>query len=299
MANIHHAIVHRFRAGRLLFFRHIRSANRHRARHKAASIFPLNMTRVSTNRMPNMTNVLEDWMMKTNGIKQVTLVVVLALVGSQALAAKTTTLPEEKKGAVVGGLIGAALGGPIGAGAGAIVGGGWIGRALGTSRINADLRNALAAERREDDKQRGNLEAQIDQLGHALTKAEAAQHAASNLTLPIHFKTGSSEIEAHYQADLEGIAEALLKRPEARVDLSGFADRRGAADFNQKLSEQRVEQVRQFLVQHGVAQDQITVRAFGETRPIAAVETSESDFFDRRVVMHFELDGDQSPVAAR
>lgn len=236
--------------------------------------------------------------MKANGMKQMAAILVLVLVASGAWA-QTRTLPEEKKGAVIGGLIGASLGGPIGAVTGIIVGGGWIGKTVGTKRINGDLRHALAAERDEDTRKQRALQAEIAQLDHALNKAEVAPQAANNLELPIHFRTDSSEIESHYRVDLLDIAEALAKRPDARVDLSGFADRRGSTAYNQKLSEARVRQVKQFLLQHGVDEGQIDTRAFGESRPVAKVETPEGDFFDRRVVMRFEIRGRQAPIAAR
>ena len=237
--------------------------------------------------------------MKVNRFKRISVLVVLGLLGSQALAAKHTTLPEEKKGAIVGGIIGAGIGGPIGAVTGIIIGGGWIGKALGTYRINGDLRHELAQQRQQASNKQSSLEAEVAQLGRALNKAEVAGKAADNLELPIHFKTGSSEIEAHYQADLVDIAQALAARPDARVDLSGYADLRGAATYNQQLSEQRVRQVKAFLLAHGVAEEQIETRAYGESRPVAKAETSESDFFDRRVVMHFDVQGDQTPVAVR
>lgn len=237
--------------------------------------------------------------MTKHGFRQWVVLLTLAALGTQALAAQKPTLPEEKTGAVVGGLIGAGFGGPIGAVAGMIIGGGWIGRTVGIDRINGDLRHTLAQERMENRNQQATLRTEIAQLGRALNKADLAEQATDKLDVPIHFATGSSAIAAHYRPDLLDIARTLAGRQDVRIDLSGYADRRGASTYNQKLSETRVQEVKTFLVQHGVAEDQIKTRAFGESRPVDKVETPQGDFIDRRVVMHFALQGEQNPVAVR
>ena len=181
----------------------------------------------------------------------------------------------------------------------AIIGGGLIGNNVAMHRINTDLRAEVSAQRAAIKHQSRGYETQIARLNRALGQAMAAARTTDNLDLPIQFRTASSTIENHYTSDLADIASAIARRPGARIELSGYADRRGNSAYNQKLSEARVHQVRQFLLQHGVAADQIETRAFGESKPLADEETPEGDFFDRRVVMHFVLDGDETPVAAR
>lgn len=231
--------------------------------------------------------------------KKMTALVVVAVLGTQALAANADTLPEERRGAVIGGIIGASVGGPIGAGVGAIVGGGLVGRAIGEDHRNDALQHRLARSEARSEAREKNLKSVIARLGDALHEAKLAQATTRELDLPIQFRTGSSAIEAHYQQDLQRLAQALSVRPDVQVDLAGYADRRGDSDYNQKLSELRVQQVKDFLVTHGVDARRISTRAFGETRPVAKTETVENDFFDRRVVMTFSSPADESPVAAR
>jgi len=223
----------------------------------------------------------------------------LGVLGTRALVANADSLPEERKGAVIGGIIGASVGGPFGAGLGAILGGGLIGNSVGTHRINDELRAKITAQQGEMARQSHTYQTQIARLNRALGQAMTAARAADSVDLPIQFRTASSSIEGHYASDLADIATAVARRPDARIELSGFADRRGDSLYNQKLSEARVKQVRDFLLQHGVAANQIQTRAFGESKPLSDKETSEGDFFDRRVVMHFELNGEETPVAAR
>lgn len=231
--------------------------------------------------------------------KKILALTLLGALGTQALAANADTLPEERRGVVIGGIIGASVGGPIGAGLGAILGGGVIGRAAGIHRVNDDLRHEIVAQRSDMKQKEQDYQSRIAQLNQALGKAVSAQHAADDLDLPIQFRTDSSDIESHYQADLAQIAQAIAGHPGAKVALAGFADRRGTTAYNQQLSEARVERVREFLLAHGVAEQQVETQAYGESKPLASEETPEGDFFDRRVVMHFELEGEETPVAVR
>jgi outer membrane protein OmpA-like peptidoglycan-associated protein len=57
----------------------------------------------------------------------------------------------------------------------------------------------------------------------------------------------------------------------------------GGDEYNQRLSEQRADSTRRFLVEQGVEQDTISSRGFGKTRPVAANTTAEGRQRNRRV----------------
>lgn len=216
-------------------------------------------------------------------------------------AAGTTTEPEEQRGAVIGGLIGAGLGGPIGAGAGAMIGGGLIGKAVGAHRANVELKTELAKTLEDRNRREARLNAKIERLNDALVSArnERPAVAAATPAVPIQFRTASAELEQHYRAHLAELARSVAAMPEARVNLAGFADRRGDADYNLKLSQERVASVQRFLEDNGVAPAQIVTEAHGETKPVTEAETPENHFFDRRVVMEFSVSPAEQPVASR
>lgn len=231
---------------------------------------------------------------------QLAAVVVTGLLGTQALAANTESMPEERRGALIGGIIGASVGGPIGAGAGAILGGGVIGKAIGLGRENRELGASLSQARAETHRVEQNLSDEVAHLQRDLARAQAERQVADlRAGVPIQFRTASSEIEHHYQPDLADIARILSQMPDARVSLAGYADRRGDVDYNQKLSEARVDEVRSFLIERGVSPSQVVTEAFGETRPVSSEESAEADFFDRRVVVTFSLDAGNMGDAAR
>ncbi len=56
----------------------------------------------------------------------------------------------------------------------------------------------------------------------------------------------------------------LQSKPDARLTLEGHSDPRGSVEYNQALSERRVERTKRFLVEKGVPADHIQTEAFGE-----------------------------------
>jgi outer membrane protein OmpA-like peptidoglycan-associated protein len=58
----------------------------------------------------------------------------------------------------------------------------------------------------------------------------------------------------------------LQNKPEAHLTLEGHADPRGSVEYNQQLSERRVDRVKRFLVDQGVPAANIQTEAFGEQR---------------------------------
>lgn len=237
--------------------------------------------------------------MNTRFAKQVIAVTAFSLLGTQALAANTESLPEERRGVVIGGIIGASVGGPIGAGAGAILGGGVFGKLVGAHRINNELKEEVASLEQQNRSAAAEMKREIAQLTRSLDKARSGPATVQTQPeLPIQFRTASVEIEPHYQSQLAEVARAVAAYPEAKVRLSGFADRRGDETYNQQLSEDRVAEVKAFLQKHGVSGKQIETRAFGESAPVKVEQNPENDFFDRRVVMTLTVDADDS-VASR
>jgi outer membrane protein OmpA-like peptidoglycan-associated protein len=58
----------------------------------------------------------------------------------------------------------------------------------------------------------------------------------------------------------------LQAKPDARLTLEGHADPRGSVEYNQSLSERRVDRVKRFLVEQGVPDANIQTKAFGEQK---------------------------------
>jgi len=75
----------------------------------------------------------------------------------------------------------------------------------------------------------------------------------------VHFEGGSDEISASGKRVLDGYAQALKANPEAKVELSGFADPSGDAAKNLELAKHRAMTVRDALAADGVATERIAL----------------------------------------
>ena len=67
------------------------------------------------------------------------------------------------------------------------------------------------------------------------------------------------------------------------MEVAGHTDSVGNADYNEELSRQRAESVRQYLLDRGVAADRVSARGYGELDPIASNETESGRAMNRRV----------------
>jgi OmpA family/PEGA domain len=65
-----------------------------------------------------------------------------------------------------------------------------------------------------------------------------------------------------------GFKNYLVYDPDAKLSIEAYADERGSKPFNQDLSERRVERIKQFLVDQGVAADKVETAAYGKERPL-------------------------------
>jgi outer membrane protein OmpA-like peptidoglycan-associated protein len=70
-------------------------------------------------------------------------------------------------------------------------------------------------------------------------------------------------------------ARYLTYKPQAHLILEGHADRRGEAQFNQDLTERRVERAKSFLVEHGVPAGNIETRALGMQDNLDAAQVQQ------------------------
>ena len=81
------------------------------------------------------------------------------------------------------------------------------------------------------------------------------------------------------QATLTAVAESFKKyleyRPDARLALTGHADERGPQEYNQPLSERRVQEAKAYLIQQGVPEASIDTNAFGKEKNLSDDEVKQ------------------------
>jgi outer membrane protein OmpA-like peptidoglycan-associated protein len=96
------------------------------------------------------------------------------------------------------------------------------------------------------------------------------------------FETGQSDLLPGAQDRLNRVADFLKNSPRSVV-VEGYTDSTGSASKNQKLSTQRAESVRDYLVAQGVPSDRITAQGKGASSPVASNAKSEGRAMNRRV----------------
>jgi outer membrane protein OmpA-like peptidoglycan-associated protein len=99
----------------------------------------------------------------------------------------------------------------------------------------------------------------------------------------VNFETGKATLTPESETILNGVAESLVANDSIKVQVAGHTDNTGSAAVNARLSKQRAEAVRQFLIAHGVAEDRLTAKGFGPSKPIASNKTAEGRAQNRRV----------------
>jgi outer membrane protein OmpA-like peptidoglycan-associated protein len=82
----------------------------------------------------------------------------------------------------------------------------------------------------------------------------------------VYFDLNAAEIDQKAARSLAGIATILTDNPHVNVEMSGHTDSRGTAAYNEKLSQQRIEAVLQFLSREGVETYRIKGKGYGESR---------------------------------
>lgn len=82
---------------------------------------------------------------------------------------------------------------------------------------------------------------------------------------------------------LDTVIGLLKSFPDTRIEIQAHTDDRGSTELNQKLSEQRAEVVKQYLVDHGIDASRIETQGFGELKPLATNETEQGRSKNRRI----------------
>jgi OOP family OmpA-OmpF porin len=98
----------------------------------------------------------------------------------------------------------------------------------------------------------------------------------------LEFETGKSSIKPSSYASLNRVAE-LLKAKGFSLKLAGHTDNVGTEANNMRLSKDRAESVKQYLVDRGANPSRIEATGYGESQPIASNKTAAGRQKNRRV----------------
>jgi outer membrane protein OmpA-like peptidoglycan-associated protein len=97
------------------------------------------------------------------------------------------------------------------------------------------------------------------------------------------FEVGKSRIDPESYSELDILVNMMTENPKMIIQLEGHTDFLGDAKANMKLSQQRVESVKDYVAQKGVVRSRVKTKAFGGNQPISRDNTPEAHRLNRRV----------------
>ena len=122
----------------------------------------------------------------------------------------------------------------------------------------------------------------LQQLNQVLQTRESARGLIVDMP-DVLFDTGQHTLKVGARERLAKVAGILLAYPDLHVNVEGHTDNVGGLEFNQRLSEERANAVRTFLVEQGVRLENIESHGVGMSEPVASNSTREGRQMNRRV----------------
>jgi outer membrane protein OmpA-like peptidoglycan-associated protein len=122
----------------------------------------------------------------------------------------------------------------------------------------------------------------LDQLNRILDTRDTPRGLVVNMA-DVLFDTGKYDLREPTKLKLARLAGIILAHPGLKLEIEGHTDSTGSDEFNQKLSEQRADTVRSFLITQGLSGDDITAKGLGKSMPIADNNTAAGRQQNRRV----------------
>ena len=108
------------------------------------------------------------------------------------------------------------------------------------------------------------------------------------MDLALTYETNSAKIDAVSTPKVHEFGNFLMENPGYNIHVIGHTDNRGAAAYNQKLSERRADSVRDMLVEQGIDAGRITTEGKGEAAPKADNATAEGRQANRRIEVQLQ-----------
>lgn len=97
------------------------------------------------------------------------------------------------------------------------------------------------------------------------------------------FKRGTSEMQESSFEELDRVVSMLKKNEKVEIELSGHTDNTGSSKLNIKLSQERADVIKEYLVGKGIDDSRLKSKGYGGARPIASNKSEATRKLNRRV----------------
>ena len=103
----------------------------------------------------------------------------------------------------------------------------------------------------------------------------------------VYFGVNAAEVREADRSLLRAHAEFMRANPSARLRIEGNADDRGGTHSNRLLAQRRADNVRQFMLQAGVAPMALEAISYGKDNPVDPAATEEARARNRRAELKY------------
>ncbi len=121
-----------------------------------------------------------------------------------------------------------------------------------------------------------------NQLNQVLQTRDTARGLIVNMS-DVLFDFNKYTLKPEAREKLAKVSGILLAYPDLKLQVEGYTDNIGSVEYNQKLSQERADAVRDYLISQGVQSQNITSTGYGESNPIADNSTNAGRAQNRRV----------------
>jgi outer membrane protein OmpA-like peptidoglycan-associated protein len=122
----------------------------------------------------------------------------------------------------------------------------------------------------------------LKQLNDVLQTTDTPRGLVVNMA-DVLFETNRYALSQDAQLKLAKLSGIIQAHPGLNLAIEGYTDTTGTPDYNLKLSQQRADAVRDFLISQGMSADTITSKGLGQADPVADNATAAGRKMNRRV----------------
>jgi outer membrane protein OmpA-like peptidoglycan-associated protein len=102
-----------------------------------------------------------------------------------------------------------------------------------------------------------------------------------------NFDNGKATLQPGSFAILDRLVSYLQRKSDQRIEVGGHTDNVGKKEANQKLSQDRANTVRDYLVSKGIDPARITTKGYGDSQPVDTNKTEAGRAENRRIEVSF------------
>ena len=122
----------------------------------------------------------------------------------------------------------------------------------------------------------------LQQFSQVLDTRDTERGLVVNMS-DVLFDTGQYTLRQEAREKLARISGIILNYPGLKLEAEGHTDNVGTVELNQKLSEQRADSVRQYMISQGIPESSITSSGKGFSVPVASNDNAAGRQKNRRV----------------